>query len=115
MRAATLRKSSVAVSGGLDAWGDPITTTAATYACEGFTEAYSDFYRTQAGIPVEDIQINIFAASLTTAGIRPDKDDQVLITGVMVDAETWYQLRAVKTDPATALWVCQAFEIPDPT
>jgi hypothetical protein len=93
--------------GGLDQYGDTVPGTVTTYPCEGFTDKYDDAYRARAGIPETDLIVNIFAQSLP-AGIQPTKDDTAQFLG------TWYQLRAVKTDPATALWVCQAYEIRAP-
>lgn len=113
MRAATLRKTVIPTSGGLDGRGDPLTTTGVRYGCEGFTEDYSELYKTQAGIPATDLKVCIFAASLQ-AGIAPAKQDQVMITGPLPGGSNWYQIRDVRTDPATALWTCQAFLCPEP-
>jgi hypothetical protein len=109
-----LRRLTPAESAGLDVLGDDAAAPVpALYRCEGFTEDYSDFSRAQAGIPEEDVKVNIFAASLP-AGIRPLKDDTVSFT--RAGAVSWYQLRADATDPAEALWVCQAFQLPgEPT
>lgn len=105
--AGTLRRVDPSGSGGLDELGDPIGTVPTTWSCEGFTEAYSDAFRAAAGIPLLDLKVNIFAKSLA-AGVSPSKDDQVYMGG------KWYQLRNIQTDPATALWSCQAFEVPAP-
>lgn len=104
----SLRKSTVPLSGGLNEYGDPVAPSVASYACEGFDENYSDYIRAQAGIPITDVKINIFAKSLS-AGIEPETDDQVLMNS------KWYQIRNVMRDPATALWTCQSFQIKDPT
>lgn len=93
-----------APGGTLDSLGDPTTETTTGYACQGFVDGYSDMYRAQAGIPQEDSKVSIFAKSLP-AGVRPGKDDRVTIGG-----DIW-QIRNVKTDPATALWECQAYVI----
>ncbi len=68
----------------------------------------------RSGIPNTDVKVNIFGASVP--GYQPAKDDIVRLdrktkTGVV---STWYQLRGSRTDPAQALWVCQAFVIPAP-
>lgn len=105
-----IRHQTVPESGGLDALGDPIDTATTDTAIEGFTEAYDDAFRNRAGIPETDLMVNIFAKSCP--GVTPSKDDVVRIDHGTV-AE-WYQLRRVKTDPATALWTCQAFAVPDP-
>lgn len=107
----TLRRESPATSAGLDILGDPIATEPQTWPCQGFTEDYSAFYRAQAGIPETDVRANIFAQSIP--GVTPTTDDQVAF--VRAGVTTWYQLRKVTTDPATALWTAPAFEIPDPT
>jgi len=91
--------------GSNDEHGDPETITVSTYDLQGFADEYSDAFKAQAGIPVADLKVCIFAQSLS---VRPAKDDQVRF------GSTWYQLRKVATDPATALWTCQAFEIPEP-
>lgn len=100
-----IRQVSNATSGGLDQYGDPIDTGTTDTACQGFTDQYSDFFRMQAGIPETDLKVCLFASSMT--GITPAKDDKVKLNDV------WYQLRKVETDPATALFVCQAFQIED--
>lgn len=97
--------------GVLDALGDPIAEDPTFYGLEGFTDRYSDFIRANAGIPDSDVKVCIFAASLP-AGVRPSKDDKVAFTRAGV--ESWYQLRADATDPAEALWECQAYEIEPP-
>jgi hypothetical protein len=96
----TLRRP--APSGGLDSFGDPNAVQILTWPCQGFVEGYNDFFRLRALIPETDSKVNIFAKSLP-AGVAPLKDDQVLFNG------QWWQLRRAQTDPATALWVCQAF------
>ena len=98
----TLWRAGIASSGGLDGYGDPIATDPQTWPMQGFTDAYNDVFRAQAGIPEGDVKVCIFAKSLP-AGIRPGKDDKAFING------QWWQLRKAATDPATALWTCQAF------
>lgn len=105
LKAATLRRSTPGAT--LDVLGDPDSVVVTTYLCEGFTDVFSAFYAAQSGIPLTDIQWNVFAASLA-AGITPQKDDQILY------GTQWYQIRTIKTDPATALWSGAAFEIEDP-
>jgi hypothetical protein len=100
----TLRQQAAA---GVDAHGDPIPGAVTLNPCEGFTDQYDDAYRARAGIPQTDLIVNVFAQSLA-AGIQPGKDDKAQFEG------QWYQLRAVKTDPATALWVCQAYKVAAP-
>jgi hypothetical protein len=92
-------------SSGLDGFGDDLDQAPTTWGAEGFTENYDDAYKARAGIPLTDLKVNLFAASLAT-GVRPQKDDKA---NIPAGSAAWYQLRAVKTDPATALWVCQAY------
>lgn len=106
-----LLRLSVAESGGLDDLGDAAASSPEFFRLEGFTDRYSDFYRSSAGIPDTDLKVCIFAASLP-AGIRPTKDDRVAFTRKGV--ESWFQLRKDATDPAEALWECQAYAIPAP-
>lgn len=106
-----LLRVDIAGSGGLNALGDAVATGSAIYRLEGFSDQYSDFSRASAGIPDTDVKVCIFGASLPK-GVRPLKDDRVGLTKAGV--ETWYQLRRDATDPADALWTCQAYEIPAP-
>lgn len=101
-----IRQSVSASSGALDSYGDPIDPVPTDTAVQGFVDHYSAFYRAQAGIPDTDLRVNIFAQS--APDITPGKDDRVRF------GTRWYQLRAARTDPATALWDCQAFEIEAP-
>ncbi len=102
----TLRREVLGDSGGLDEFGDPIAPTPQTWGLQGFTDNYSDFFRASSGIPTTDLRVSVFAKSLP-AGVRPQKDDKVSLAQAGVT--TWYQLRRVTTDPATALWTCQSF------
>lgn len=72
------------------------------FPCRGFTENYSATYRATAGIPSTDLAVNILAASIATT---PMIDDRVTMRGAT------YRIRSVTTDPAHALWVCQAFQV----
>lgn len=102
-----IRQKTYAMSGGLDQYGDPLAADDVTLtACQGFVENYSDHYRANAGIPAEDVKVNIFAQSIP--GITPRKDDHATFGGI------WYCFRNVETDPATALWSCQAYVVPEP-
>ncbi len=105
-----IRQVSVPVSGGLDAHGDPIDSTATFTACQGFFDEYDDAYKMRAGIPHTDLKVCIFAQSIP--GIVPGKDDKIMLRGR--DGDVWYQVRKVKTDPAFALWETQSFTIPAP-
>lgn len=89
--------------GGLDAFGDPVTSTPQSYPCEGFVEAFSAFYRAQAGIPDTDVSILIFAESIGTV---PNNDDIVTFRNVR------YQIRkTLEIDPAVATYRLQGYRI----
>lgn len=103
-----IRQISAPSSGGTDEYGDDLDGAPTDTACEGFVEDYDDAYRARAGIPDLDVKVNIFGQSIPT--ITPGKDDKVQ----MPTGGQWYQLRRAKKDPATALWTCQAFAIPEP-
>lgn len=90
----------------VDEYGDPLVPTNSYTAIEGFVSGYDEQFRAESGIPDTDVKVNIFAKSAPS--LTPNKDDKVLMNG------QWYQLRKVKTDPATALWVCQSFAIDPP-
>lgn len=104
--AGALRRILIPESGALDRLGDAIDVAPEDLPIEGFTEHYSAAFRAKAGIPQTDLNVCFFAA--TISGIRPLPDWQARL------GSKWYQLRAVDTDPATALWTCQSFEIPPP-
>jgi hypothetical protein len=101
----TLKRISVDPSAGLNARGDPVATIEQTWACQGFVDTYSEFFRTTAGIPDTDSMVAIFAKSLPE-GVRPIKDDLVQFA-TPIGSNPWYQLRSVGVDPATALWECR--------
>lgn len=100
----TLRRRAASAAVGLDEYGDPISSPPTDWTCQGFTDEYSEFLRGSLGIPDTDLKVSIFAKSLPS-GVRPLKDDLVRFQSV------WYLLRTVGTDPATALWVCQATKL----
>jgi hypothetical protein len=106
----SFRQATVPASGALDSYGDPIDAGYVDTPCQGFADEYSAFYRAQAGIPDDSVKVCIFAKSMP--GITPAKDDKVKLTQAGV--ATWYQVRSVATDPATALWTLESFTIPEP-
>lgn len=107
----SIRQRSALASTALDSYGDPIDLDAVETDCEGFTEDYDSLYRARAGLPEDSVKVCIFAKSCP--GVRPTKDDVVRLR--QAGSDTWYQLRRVQTDPATALWECpDAFVIPAP-
>ena len=91
----------------LDEYGDAVAPLVTTKSLEGFISRYSEYYHSNYNIPNTDLKVNIFAKSMEGDYI-PTKDDKVQMNGV------WYQLRNVKTDPATAMFICQAFPIKAP-
>lgn len=105
-----IRQYSEPASGALDEYGDPIDVAPTDTDIQGFVDEIDDRYRAQAGIPEEDVLVNIFGGSATS--VTPAKDDVVRFTRNSV--ATWYQLRRVKVDPAGALYTCQAYVIPEP-
>lgn len=96
---------------GIDAHGRPTGAVPTDHPIEGFSDQYSAFTRAAAGIPDTDLKVCIFAASLPP-GFVPQKD---MIARLDPPAgPVWYKLRGADTDPATALWICPAFEIKAP-
>lgn len=87
----------------LDPHGDPTTITPASFPCQGFVEAFSVFFKAQAGIPDNVVSVTIFAQSITTV---PTIDDVVIFRG------TRYQLRRlIDIDPAVATYRFAGFQI----
>lgn len=95
----TLRKVTAA---GRSSNGDP-TTAPADYACQGFREAYSAFFRAQAGIPDDDVKIVLIAG---LCGAAPVSGDKINLSG------GWWQVRKVDIDPAGATYSAQCFGVP---
>jgi hypothetical protein len=104
LRTGTLRRG--APGAGVDAYGDAASVTYTTYTCEGVVSDYSAFYQRMAQIPDTDVRLLLIAGSVS---VTPQQDDQVYMDG------RWYQIRMVRTDPATAAWDCQSYVIADPT
>jgi hypothetical protein len=100
----TLMRTSPATSAGLDEHGDPVDAVTRTWDVVGFREDYTAAYRASAGVPETDVKVSLLAGTLP-AGVRPTKDDLVHL------ADAWHQVRAVRTDPATAVFECQSFEV----
>jgi hypothetical protein len=104
-----IRQVVTPASGSLDELGDPQAGDPIDTDCQGFTENYSAYHRAQAGIPQTDLKVNLFARSMP--GITPSKD--AVVKFVRAGVDEWYQLRGPREiDPAGALWVCQAFALP---
>lgn len=83
---------------GSGGWGEDMAS-ATTYTCKAMIEAYSDHLRAVAGIPDTDVRLMIVGTSLS---VDPLKGDTVAMGG-----RIWALIR-VDTDPAQAMWTCQA-------
>lgn len=99
---ATFRRVSAGVSAGLDEHGDAIDFGPVDYTCRAYRESYSAFYRAQAGIPDSDCRIVVLARSLS---VTPQVDDMIYLQA------QWWQVRAVDTDPATAIYDLRCFAV----
>lgn len=98
----TIRRDGAA---SVNSYGDDVPGTAVTYAARGFEDEYTSAYRAVAGIPSTDTRIMV-AANSTTATPKPD--DLILYRS------QWHRVRAVRTDPARAMWDLQVFVVPAP-
>lgn len=110
-----LRQTSVPDSATLDDLGDPLDTDALPdVRIEGFVDRYSAFTLAQPGFPQTDMKVCIFAGSCP--GVRPKGHNLVRLD--YKAGARWFHIRegdgGVKTDPAEALWECQAYEIEAP-
>ena len=83
---------------GSGGWGEDLASVS-TYPCKAMIEAYSDHLRAVAGIPDTDLRLLIVGTSIT---VEPIKGDTVTLDGRS------YALIRVDTDPARAMWTCQA-------
>lgn len=68
-------------------------------SCKAMVEAYSDHLRAVADIPDTDVKLMIIGTSIK---LTPRKGDVVTL-----GADSWALIR-VDTDPARAIWTCQA-------
>lgn len=69
------------------------------YPCKAMIDTYSDHMRATADIPGTDVRLMIVGASIL---VDPLKGDTVTLQG-----RRW-TLIEVSTDPARAMWTCQA-------
>lgn len=90
------------INGDVDERGIPTTVTQ-TYRVEGFVDNYSAYYRRNAGIPDNDVNIVLIAGNCDT---DPIKDDRIKFANFPE-----YQIRVVETDPALAHYECQSFSV----
>lgn len=74
-------------------------STADTYPCKAVIESYSDHLRGVAGIPDTDVRVLIVGTSIA---VDPIKGDVVTL------GSRSFALIRVDTDPARAMWTCQA-------
>ncbi len=102
---------------GLDGHGRPIDPVPIDIAFQGFVDDYSPFTRAQAGIPETSLRLNIFGASL--GGQRPMIGDLARVDFPAANGQParseWYKLQErLVTDPAAALWQCEAQAVKAP-
>lgn len=69
------------------------------HACKAMISAYSDHLRAVGNIPDTDVKVMIVGTSIE---VEPLKGDTVTVGG-----RSWSLIR-VDTDPARAMWTCQA-------
>jgi len=103
---------------GLDGHGRPQDATPAFHTMEGFEDNYSAFRRASEGIPLTSVRLNIFGASITPP-IEPSVDMMVRLdypaTNGQAAYSQWYKLKERRdTDPAKALWQCEAQKMKAP-
>lgn len=77
----------------------PTQDTVTSYACRGFEDSYSAYYIANGLVQEGDRKIAVLAQSLS---ITPQPGDQITSRGQT------FTVIGVKTDPARALWECQA-------
>lgn len=99
---------------GLDGHGRPQGSAPIFHTIEGFDDNYSAFRRASEGIPLTSVRINIFGASIKPS-VQPGKDMMVRLDYPAANGQAaysrWFKLKErVETDPAKALWMCEAQE-----
>lgn len=117
LRAGVIRVPGAVI--GQDGKGRPERAAPALVAFEGFEDAYSDTTRAQAGIPQSSVRLNIFSASIAAPGIKPTTDQLCRLDFPAIPGRAafsrWYKLRTrLDTDPAGALWQCEAVVVEAP-
>lgn len=103
---------------GLDGHGRPQGSAPAFHTIEGFDDDYSAFRRANEGIPQDSLRVNIFGASITPP-IKPGLDMMVRLDYPAANGapaySRWFKLKErIETDPAKALWQCEAQEAKAP-
>jgi hypothetical protein len=119
LRTGVIRRLGAAA--GLDGHGRPSGAAPILHSIEGFEDDYSAFRRAQEGIPRTSLKLCIFAASIDPVlpGGAPSKDMMARLdypaAGGQPARSVWYRLKdRIDTDPARALWECEAQEAKDP-
>lgn len=92
----------------IDSEGDGNAASWLEYTFEGYVESYSDFVRTQAGIPVTDVKLYILADTLE---IKPPID---ALVNLPAGTNSWFTIKTIDRDPATAMWFCRLAVIRPP-
>ena len=86
--------------------GDPVTASTSEFTFEGTRDAYSSFYRAQAGVPDEDVQFLVLLGSVKPV-TTPLKGDRIKLSNT-----SWYEVRRIpEIDPAGATAKCQCFPV----
>lgn len=95
---ATLTRTTL--TGATEGW-NPSTGTSSTtaYACKAIVEAYTEREREAELIQANDRRVLVLAGSLA---VTPQTSDSITVRGAT------YEIVAVETDPAEAVWVLQA-------
>lgn len=93
--------------GGMNALGYANRVQGNIWDCRGFIDNTRDYFAGPTSRTI--ITVNIFSKSLEKGTVEPQKDDLAQFRG------DWYQLGEIRTDPAKALWICEAMKttIPD--
>lgn len=110
-----LRRPAIPTSTNLAPNGDPLDSGYDDdVPIEGFNDQYSAFVRAQPGFPQTDLKLCIFGGS--APNLTPKAND--LVRWDRPTGAQWFRLRegdgAIRVDPATALWECQALPVGEP-
>lgn len=77
---------------------DPPAPTSTDYACKAIVETYSEKFRMDGLVTINDRRVLILANSIS---VVPTVNDRVTIWGIV------FTVMAVETDPALAVYTCQ--------
>jgi hypothetical protein len=112
LRAGVIRRMGAGT--GLDGHGRPQNAAPIFHKMEGFDDDYSAFRRANEGIALTSLRINIFGASIDPPlPDKPTKDMLVRLDYPAANGQAaysrWFKLKErIETDPARALWQCEA-------